>query len=162
MAYKWEWSDHHISVRPGSPSSKYVGSQEAWTTHEFAWKYADPLGKYHNIFAGGAVIWAAKNHVKDGGEPLELLFWFMGFLDDHVNLLNDKKQRVATTGMVPINQTGLGLPMLQVSTAAGLWEELFQAEGSSGVCFMSSFVPGKKTRVVSVVQFFGGIYKLYR
>jgi len=58
--------------------------------------------------------------VKDGGEPLELLFRFMGFLDDHVNLLNDKKQRVATTGMVRINQTGLGLPMLQVSTAAGL------------------------------------------
>ena len=76
--------------------------------------------------------------MKDGGFSLELLFRFMGFLDDHVNLLNDKKQRVATTGMVRINQTGLGLPMLQVSTAAGLLEELFQAEGSSGVCFLSS------------------------
>ena len=42
---------------------------------------------------------------------LELLFGFVGFLDDHVNLLNDKKQRVATTGMVRINQTGLGLPI---------------------------------------------------
>ena len=108
-------------LRPSwEPILQVLCCQEAWTTHEFTWKYADPLGKYHNIFAGGAVIWATKFHVKDGGLPLELLFRFMGFLDDHVNLLNDKKQIVATTDMLRINQTGLGVPMLEVSTAAGL------------------------------------------
>lgn len=49
-------SQQHFWPTARGPIPQSGSAKEAWTTHELAWKYADPLGQYHNLFAGGAVI----------------------------------------------------------------------------------------------------------